>query len=310
MAYFIEKHNGKEMVYDSLIVEPKKLSIFGSELSLKIINELVNEPCCAMDLARRLNQHEQKIYYHLRKLETAGIIRHVRSEKRYSMTAKIYDVVSPIIAAKVHNNGGEPLKKKAPSISPKLKRFMDPFVKDGTMNALMIMGDPYPHGEHDAPARGSVHCFDFALLLGTMLNSTSFPHYELDTDVMENDLKNNLILFNSPKANIVLDKVNEHLPIRFDMKGEWKIISTYTGKTYDDPRVGLIAKWDNPFEKGKKVLVIAGIRTRGIRAAVLALTKHFDKVYESVRDDGNLVRVVQGLDKSGRKVIDSVKFLE
>ena len=54
-----------------------------------------------MDLARKLEQHEQKIYYHLRNLEKAGIIKQTRTEQRYGMTAKIFDVISPVVATKM-----------------------------------------------------------------------------------------------------------------------------------------------------------------------------------------------------------------
>ncbi len=310
MPHLIDSSSGKPVGYESVLIPPDKLTVLHSKLSLNIIKELAREPGCAMDLARKLEQHEQKIYYHLKKLEAAGIVKQMRTEKRCAMTAKIYSVVSPVVAAKIFQGGGEPVKKKTAHVSPKVKKFLEPFIKDGKMDALVVLGDPYPHGEFDYPARGSVHAFDFAMLMGTMMHTTTFPHYKLDTDVTEEDLKKNLILFNSPKANIILHKVNDQLPIRFEEKGEWMITSTYTGKRYDDPRVGLIAKWDSPFKAGKKILVIGGIRTRGVRAAVLALTKYFNKVYESVNDNGNLVCVVQGLDKSGHKVIDSIKILE
>ncbi len=310
MPHLIDNSSGKPVGYESVLIPPDKLTALHSRLSLSIIKELASEPGCAMDLARKLEQHEQKIYYHLKKLEDAGIVKQMRTEKRCAMTAKIYSVVSPVVAARIFEGGGEPVKKKAVHVSPKVKKFLEPFIKDGEMNALVVLGDPYPHGEFDYPARGSVHAFDFAMLMGTMLHTTSFPHYKLDTDVTEEDMKKNLILFNSPKANMILHRVNEHLPIRFEGKDEWMITSTYTGKSYDDPRAGLIVKWDSPLEPGKKILVIGGIRTRGVKAAVLALTKYFDKVYESVRDDGNLACVVQGLDKSGHKVIDSIRILE
>ena len=310
MAHLIEKKNGKPTAFDSLVLEPKKLSIFGSDLSLSIISELAKQPACAMDLSRRMGQHEQKIYYHIRRLENAGIVKHIRSEKRFSMTAKIYGVVSPVISTKLYDDAGEPLITKVAHIPPKLRRFMHPFIDNGIMNSLVIMGDPYPHGEHDSPARGSVHAFDFAVMMGTLLKSANFPNYILDTDVKDDDLKKNLIVFSSPESNTVFNKINDKLPLQFNDAYGWRVKSTLTGKTYNDPRIGVIMKWDSPFQQGKKILVIGGIRTRGIRAAVLAITKHFGKVYENVQEDGNLVRVVQGLDKSGNKIIDSVKFLE
>ncbi|MFQ5648063.1 MAG: ArsR/SmtB family transcription factor, partial [Candidatus Aenigmatarchaeota archaeon] len=136
----IDSNGGKPISYDSLLVKPAKLSIFGSDLCLKIVQELVKEPCCAMDLARRLEQHEQKIYYHLRRLEDAGIVKQVRAERRYSMTAKIYGVVAPVVSTKLYD-GGKPAQKGT-GASPAVRKFFEPFIIDGRLNAKIIMGDP------------------------------------------------------------------------------------------------------------------------------------------------------------------------
>lgn len=310
MTELIDTNNGKQIEYDSILVEPKKLSIFGSDLSLKIISELAKKPACAMDLSRRLDQHEQKIYYHLRKLENAGIIKQIRTEKRHSMTAKIYGVVSPVVSTKIHTNGGHSIEEKSMMPPPKMKKLLTPFIKDGKLNALLILGDPYEHGEHDAPARSSVHTFDFAVMMGRFLKELKFPHYKLDVDIREEDLKNNLIVFNSSKANTVIQKLNQYMPIYFDNKRGWQIVSTFSGKTYTDPRIGLIAKFDNPFCEGKKVLVISGLRTRGIHSSIIAITQQLNKLMEGISERDDLFRVVEGFDKDGDRVIDTVRFLE
>lgn len=306
---FIDENNGKSIAYDSLLVDPKKLSIFGSELCLKIVQELVKEPACAMDLARRLNQHEQKIYYHLRKLETAGIIKQIRTEKRYSMTAKIYGAVSPVISTRLYEDG-KPLDKPVSTMYSRVERFLNPFVVDGRLNARIIFGDPYPHGQYDRPSRGGVHGFDLGIIMGKVLGNLTFPHYKFDVDVHKSELEDNLVIFGSSKANTVLDKLNSSLPVYFDQEGGWQIISKKTGKAYSDPRTGFIIKCDNPFAKGKKVLVFAGVRTRGIQAAVIAFTQQFERLMEVQESDGSLVRIVEGFDADGDHVIDSVKFLE
>jgi len=82
-------------------MEVKKMNVFGSELVIKIINELAKKPSCAMDLARVLNEHEQKIYYHLRRLEKAGIISLERTEIRAGALTKIYKIDSPYITVKL-----------------------------------------------------------------------------------------------------------------------------------------------------------------------------------------------------------------
>src|SRR3989338_8213843 len=107
MPYLIEESKEGQVAHKTLIVKPKKFSVLNSELSLKILNELSKQPSCAMDIARRLKQHEQKIYYHIRRLEQAGIITLDRTEERVGAITKIYSVSYPFISVKLFD--GEPL---------------------------------------------------------------------------------------------------------------------------------------------------------------------------------------------------------
>jgi len=73
--------NGQKKVYSSIFVDTETIDILSNDLALKIVSKLALSKACAMDLARDLEQHEQKIYYHLRRLEQAGIIKKVGTEK-------------------------------------------------------------------------------------------------------------------------------------------------------------------------------------------------------------------------------------
>ena len=106
MKSILIEENGEEWnAYNSLLLEPKNLGIFTNELALKIVLGLSKKPGCAMDLARKLGVDEQRIYYHLRKLEKAGIVKLMGTEMRYGMTAKIYQAVSPVVSAKLYEDG-------------------------------------------------------------------------------------------------------------------------------------------------------------------------------------------------------------
>jgi len=308
MARFIEEGE-KPTAYDSILVSPEKLSIFGSQLSLKIVRELSKKPGCAMDLSRRLEQHEQKVYYHLRNLENAGIIKQIRKEQRYGMTAKIYDVVSPVVATKLYNSGYELAKTKQIRDARALK-FLYPFVKDRRLNATVIFGDPYPHGKYDSGARDAAYALDLLMFIGTLVEKASFPTYRVDIETNDKTLRQNLIVIGGPKSNTVTEKFNDELPLRFKTEPEWHIVSTKTGKKYTDPRDAIVVKCNNPFNEKKKLLYLAGIRTRGMRTAVMAVTNCFAELMKNSRNDGRIFSVVGGQDMDGDGVIDSVKILE
>jgi hypothetical protein len=75
--------------------------------------------------------------------------------------------------------------------------------------------------------------------------------------------------------------------------------------------VGVIVRSRNPFDSNKEILVLAGRRTRGTEAAVLAFTRHIDEVIRGNESDHEkIAKVVQGLDKNGDGMIDSVEFEE
>ncbi len=305
-----EGSNGRK-AYESLVLDPKSLGILSNELSLKIVREIAKNPGCALDIARSLGEHEQKIYYHLRKLESSGMVRLLRSEKRFGMTAKIYDAVSPVVSAKLYDSGSafrNPSEARDTAKRIRLSRFFHPFIEDGKLNAKIVMGYPYPHGKHDAASSDGAHSFDLALLLGNLVTDIQTSSYKFDVDVKKEDLKGNLILLGNAKNNTVICKLNDSLPVKFNLE-EGNLCSVATSKRYSEPWIGVVAKMDNPFAKGKKILLLGGMRTRGIRAAVLALTQNFDSMLADA-GQGNVTCIVEGLDRSGNKIIDSIRILE
>jgi DNA-binding transcriptional ArsR family regulator len=305
-SVLVEEGGEEKKAYNSVIVDPKNLGILSNELTLRIIRELAKNSGCALDLARSLGVHEQKIYYHLRKLEGAGIIKLLRNERRFGMTAKIYDVVSPVVAAKLYDAGFSFKDTRLQNL--RMVKFLHPFIEKGKLNAKIVVGDPYPHGRFDTGSKSAVHLFDFAVLLGQVLNMTSYSHYTLDIHFREEDMKGNIIVIGNPKENVIFDKLNSKIPVFFDKNDDWSIKSTLSKKIYKDPRNGFILKWENPFNKDKSVLLFGGKRTRGLQGAMIAFTQYFKDLLEKKPSLSGVI--VEGYDKDGDANIDSVKILE
>ena len=304
----VENIEDKQRVYDSLMLGPEHLGIFSSDLAVKIIGELAKQPLCAMDIAKKMKQNEQKIYYHLRKMRNAGIVKLNGTEQRYGMTAKMFQLVSPVIATKLYNEGYD--TKKANIVQdPAVEEFFKPFINEGKVNSSIIIGDPYPHGKFDMGSRDGAHVLDLAFLLGRLVKDNNSINYKFDTNVDSNDLKENLILFGEPKVNTVINKINSKLPIYFDYEKGYEIVSKASKSTYDAPRIGIIIKCENPWNRHKKILVLSGIGIRGVQASVIAVTQHTNNMAEQTKNV-TAARIVEGLDKDGDGIIDSVRFLE
>ncbi len=298
---------GEQRIYNSVFVEAKHVNILSNELAVKIVSKLAETKACAMDLARDLNQHEQKIYYYLRKLEEAGVVKKVGTERRFGMIAKLYSAVSPIVSTKLYED--ERLMKVDGKGDVFAASLFYPFVNNGKMESKIVVGDTYSHGRFDTQSSEGNYAFDLALLLGGLVRDPKFPNYKLDTEMSETDLKNNLILIGNSKTNTIIDKLNTQLPLYFDEAKDFCVASKVLGKTYDDPRVGIVLKVNNPFDNTKKILLLGG-KTRGTRAAILACTIHLKDLLDRADKDGNIMCLVKGFDKDGDKVIDEVKFVE
>lgn len=308
MPFFVEEDRKGQKAYETLLVsEPKFLSSLSSNLALKIISLLSKQPACAMDIARKLKQHEQKIYYHLRNLEKMGLITLLKTEERVGAIAKIYTVNYPVVSLKLFDG------KKIVDAKTKIKelKFFEPFVRNGKLDAIITIGSPDPHGKYDSQASDGCCAIDLALFLGTLVKESSLPNYRLDTEIKEKDLKNNLILVGGPKANIIVEKVNKKLPIYFDFHREWNLVSPFSKRVYTEDDMGIIAKIKNPFNSKKEVLVLAGKRFRGTRAAILALIKHLKEIEKGNKfDPTTIAKIVRGIDKDSDGRVDDVKFLE
>lgn len=309
-ATLIENNGKGRIAYDSLILnDPKAFSALNSKIAMKIVKALAESPVSAIDISRKLKIHEQKIYYHVRRLERAGIIYTISNEKRHGMIAKIYSVVSPVIAAKLYDKGVEVEENFGFNISTELKTLFSPFISDGKFNTKIIIGNANPHGKYEDGFRGGAFMTDFLLFLGRLVNQVDFPTFILDTELKDLTLKGNLILVGSAKDNMVIEKLNSELPIYFEAQSGFSIFSTFTKTRYTNSSTGFILKATNPADKNSKVFVMGGIQNKGLRAAVIAMTQKTSEIVKKIKED-TFVSIVEGIDKDGDGVIDSVKFLE
>lgn len=311
MKYLLEETDHEHKAFSTLMIEnPKLFSILANETALKILKELGKSPACAFDIARKLKVHEQKVYYHIRNLEKAGLIKLMKIEERVGALAKIYQPSSPVISFKLFE--GVPINDVKTKITQ--LKFLKPFVENGKLNSLIIVGSPDPHGRYKSPASDGYCAINLGAYLGQFVTELNEPLYKLDTQVKESDLKQNLILIGGPKANMITDKVNKELPIYFDYSSDsldWNIVSTISKNVYKDKYIGFVARINNPFSEGKEVLVLAGKGFTGSRAAVLALTKHIKQVSKgnSIKPD-MAAKVVRGIDIDSDMLVDDVEFLE
>lgn len=252
-------------------------------LRLRVLSELAT-PQYTANIAKKFKLSEQRMYYHVRLLEKAGLIRMVKKESKRGATARLYQATK--LAFGIVLQGAKVSKQESEII-------------DYFMNSLIVVGAPDPHGPYKARARDNYYAADLTLFLGKFSPDISIT---TDTQLRPDDLEKNLILIGGPVVNTVTEKINPYLKIRFTTENGNVIESTRTGKKYFEDETGLIAVADNPWAAGKKVLVLAGRSWRGTKAAIIGFTRYLREITGP--------RVVLGVDVDGDGTIDDIEFLE
>jgi hypothetical protein len=156
-----------------------------------------------------------------------------------------------------------------------------------------------------------------AFFLGQFIKMPQDFEVKLDVDVKaEKEERNNLVLVGGPGTNLLTQELNEYLPIRFDMRPSEQgflfggLVSRSTSNIYTADVVGLVAKIVNPWDKSKRIVVLAGNKAVGTKACVLALTDFHEKTLMGYRGEDTFARVIQGFDLDGDGKVDSVEVLE
>ena len=303
-----EEHNQKTFSLSAKELDPKKLRCLGSSLAIKMVKALADKEKYPAQLAVELKENEQKIYYHIKNLEKAGVLKIVRQELVKGANAKFYKLAEPALVLKFQELTPS---GKISSKDEKVKQFLSPFIKDGKLNARIIVGSPDPHGPNKARSRDGYYGMDLALFLGTFMNYVPQINVRLDTETKQEELtNNNLILIGGPIVNTITEKFNKNLPINFtqDKKSVYsKISKTF----YNSDEIGIIVKTKNPYNPEKSILVVAGKRQSGTRASIMAFLKGFKHILEGNKFKPNtFAKVVEGLDLDSDGVVDSIEFRE
>lgn len=304
----IEKRKGEVASLPGQEIGLKQLKALSSELGLKIAKELAKEASYPMKLAKRFRIHEQKIYYHIRKLERAGIIEVVSKKAIQGAQANFYKATQPAQVLKLKEFD---ISQHIEGIEKEPIEFLEPFIHEGKLNATIIVGSPDPHGPEKARSRDGYYAVDLALFLGSFLSMVPDLNVKLDTEARTEDLEDNLILVGGPVINTITGRINSKMPIWMNKDNNWAITSKISGKTYHSDETGIIVKLKNPFNKKKHILVIAGKRYAGTKAVMIAFIKYFKEIIKGNKFDCKIsAKVVEGIDLDSDGIVDDVEILE
>lgn len=309
--------NNQEVKEISIINDSQKLKLILGSLSWKILTLLSKKEMYPLEIARQLGMHEQKVYYHIRKLAKAGAITVEREEKKKGAIAKYYKAVSPAFGIEFPY-GYKPIQNLCLlSIDKQLQEFFKEFISNGIFDGKIVVGSPQPHGPFKTSARDGHYVAHLAFFLGQFAKMPTEFAVKLDVDVKaEKEEKNNLILVGGPGTNLLTQEINEYLPIKFIMQSSEQgfllggLSSKKTLQVYTSDVSGLIAKIVNPWDKTKRIVVLAGNKAVGTKACVLALTNFWKKTLQKYKGEDTFAVVIQGFDLDGDGKVDSIEVNE
>lgn len=310
----IYDHNGntrsKKILFFDNVTDMRILS---NSIAWKIIELLSIKAMYPAQIAKELKLFEQTVYYYIRKLVKIGAIEQVGTSLIRGGTARLYSTTSTSFGLELE---GDEKELEASNYSQKQKRknipsILKEFYEDNSFYGLIVVGAPDPHGPYKSSSRDGHYAVHLSFYLGTLCDSLSGFIVKLDVDAKaEKDIDNiNLILIGGPGTNIVTSEFNKYLPIQFNEDNYWSGLIDKSGRIFNMDNHGLIAKISNPYNKDKKILVLAGVRSIGTKAAVIALTSFGNKIFDKYMNDDELALVVQGFDMNSDGKIDHVDIV-
>ncbi len=288
---------------------PDPFRAASGKVGQKILALLSTGPLYPAEIARALKVHHQTVYYHMGRLEKAGLVAQVGRKSVRGGEANLFELSTDGYAVEFAVKGERlPASQQVPG--PKgLAKFFGEFIREGDFDGWIVVGSPVQHGTSGTQARDGHYAVQLGFALGQFVRvPRKFP-VKLDVDVKAESLRGaNLIVVGGPRNNVVAEELNPRLPVRFKEGGFWSSIVDGHGRSYNSEFDCLLAKVENPWLKGSTCIVAAGLAGAGTKAAIVGLCNQADQLFGDYRG-GAYASVLRGVDRDGDGKVDSVEVL-
>jgi DNA-binding transcriptional ArsR family regulator len=276
----------------------------------KILGLLAGGPKYPAEMARALGTHHQTVYYHIGRLERAGLVTRVRSQSIRGGEANLFALASDGYAVEFPVRGELIPSIQSSSRSKALGRFFKEFIGGGEFDGWVVVGSPLQHGAGGTQARDGHYAVLVGFALGQFVKLPSIFPVKLDVDLRaERLLGSNLIVVGGPRTNVVAEELNSHLPIRFRQGDFWGSIVDGEGRSYTSEVDSIVAKVRNPWNKEKTCVLAAGLTGAGTKAAMIGICNFADLLFQKYLS-GDYAALVRGADRDGDGKVDSVDLLK
>ena len=288
---------------------PDRFRPASGRLGQKILALLASGPKYPAEMARSLGAHHQTVYYHVGRLEKAGLIARVKSEQIRGGEANLFALAADGYAVEFPVKGEPVPTLRSSGRSRALGLFFKEFFSQGEFDGWIVVGSPMQHGAAGTQGRDGHYAVQLGFALGQFVNLPSRFPVKLDVDLRaEKLLSENLVVVGGPRNNVVAEELNPHLPFRFSKGGLWSAIADDEGKTYASELDCLVEKVQNPWDRTKACVVLAGLTGAGTKAAIIGVCNQADALFEGYRS-GDFAAILRGEDRDGDGKVDSAEVL-
>jgi len=276
----------------------------------RILSLLASRPMYPAEIARSLGVYHQTVYYHMGRLERAGLVSRVSSEVIRGGEATLFALASDGYAVEFQVRGEEMPTIASASRSKALGRFFREFFTGDEFNSWIVVGSPVPHGASETQARDGHYAVQLGFALGQFVRLPSMFPVKLDVDIKtEKLIGSNLIIVGGPRTNVVAEDINSHIPIRFKQGGFWGSITDETGRLYSSELDCIIVKVRNPWNPERWCVLAAGLTGAGTKAAIIGMCNEAESVFQRYKG-GDFGCILRGVDRNGDGKVDSVDTLK
>ena len=106
-------------------VRPDQIKAATSALAAKILEHLAEHPTYPKALSNSLKVHEQKVYYHIRRLEKSGLVEVLKTEPVHGTEARVYGLTKPAFALRFGKTHTDSINL----IGAQPQTFLEPFIE-------------------------------------------------------------------------------------------------------------------------------------------------------------------------------------
>ncbi len=303
----LRTEDGDHYVKDIELLDEESLKNL-NEQTIRVLKKISVERGYPKMIADELGIHEQKVYYHVRKLEEAGLIEVYKREKVGGALCKFYRPTSEAFGFSLNDEWKKVRMNKA-GLSGKVLDFFSEFVGEGVFQGSIVVGSPKEHGPFMTSARDGHYAVQLGIFLGSFCDLEKRFVVKLDTEVKaEGATDRHLMMIGGPITNMISRDLNEDLDVRFDWEQKtWEIVSKRTGSRYSGENLGLIAK---VHKDGLARILFSGLDFKGTKTCILGITQEHEEILKDYEVDDEFYRVIKGLDRDGDGKTDDIEVLE